>query len=397
MKRIVIANFYPVWPAVGGGQRRIYFLARELSKEFDVELVVPERAGATRTIEFGRSFRETRVAVEPRFRALETRLDREVRMAADLAYARFWDECRGYQEELGARLARADAAVTAHPYSIAAIRSALQSRDIPVVFDSQNVEVRQKTPVLKDFPDYLAVIRDIERMAIEQSQLTMACSPSDAEAFAAEYGVDPDRIVLIENGVDGIGVPNVPDDVIAQLRARLGVADRLVAVFGGSFHHPNFRAVERIIEMAAELPHVVFVILGTVCNHPALADLKAANIRCLGELDESAKWMVFSMADIGLNPMELGSGTNIKMFEYAAAGLAVLSSPFGARGIGLEPGREFLVSGIEEMPALLGRYTAADRPDLGAMGLRARHRVAEIADWSVIGQRYRAAFRQLLA
>ena len=38
-------------------------------------------------------------------------------------------------------------------------------------------------------------------------------------------------------------------------------------------------------------------------------------------------------ADIGLNPMVSGSGTNLKIPEYLAFGLAVLSTNFGARGI----------------------------------------------------------------
>lgn len=397
MKRVVIANFYPVWPAVGGGQRRIFFLARELSKEFDVEIVAPERSGMNRTVTFSRSFRETRVVADARFRTLETRLDSEVQMAADLAYTKYWDECRQYQDVLAARLAKADVAITAHPYSIGAILQARGGRDLPVIFDSQNVEFQQKTSVLKDFPDHLDAIRKIERLALEASDLTMACSVADARAFGEEYGVDPERIVIIENGVDALGVPPVPAEVVSQLRARLGVADRLVAIFGGSYHHPNFRAVERILATAERTPDVIYVILGSVCNHPMLQDVKAQNVRCLGLVEESTKWMAFTMADIGLNPMELGSGTNIKMFEYAAAGLPAMSTEFGARGIPLEAGTEYLAVEIDEMARVLGELGVADRPRLAEIGRRARTTVTETADWSAIGRRYRDAVRGLCA
>lgn len=395
MKRVVIANFYPVWPAVGGGQRRIFYLARELSNEFDVELVVPERSGTTKTVEFGRSFRECRVAVEARFRNSEIKLDEEVRMAADLAYARHWEECTQYQEVLANRLASADVAITAHPYSIAAVRSALRGRDIPVIFDSQNVEARQKLSVLKDFPAHMEVIRGIERMALEQSDLTLACSQADAQAFGEDYGIDPTAVLIIENGVDAVGVPDVPGEVLAQVRARLGLERRLSAVFGGSYHHPNFRAAERILEVAPQVPDMVFVILGSVCNHPMLQNLSAVNVRCLGQVDESVKWMAFRTADIGLNPMELGSGTNIKMFEYAAAGLPALSTGFGARGIPLEAGTEYLPAELDAMPRVLGALSITDRERLAGIGQRARRKVTDIADWTAIGRRYRDAVRGL--
>ena len=397
MKKVVIANFYPVWPPVGGGQRRIFYLARELSKEFDVEIVAPERSGTTKTIEFSRSFRECRVAVEAKFRNCEVKLDEEVRMAADLAYARHWEQCVQYQEVLATRLASADVAITAHPYSIAAIRAALGNRDIPVIFDSQNVEARQKLSVLKDFPAHIEVIRSIERMALEQSDLTLACSEADALAFGEDYGIDPSAVVIIENGVDAIGVPHVPGEVLAQIRARLGLEGRLSAVFGGSYHHPNFRAAERILEVAQQVPDMAFVILGSVCNHPMLQNPTNENVRCLGEVDESVKWLAFRTADIGLNPMELGSGTNIKMFEYAAAGLPAMSTGFGVRGIPLEAEIEYLPVEIEAMPRVLGSLTINDRERLAGIGKRACRKVTDLADWTAIGRRYRDAVRHLCA
>lgn len=397
MKRVIIANFYPVWPPIHGGQRRIFYLARELSGEFDVEIVTPDRSGITNTVEFSSSFRECRVAVGRQFSKFEAKLQRDVKMSSDLSYAMHWKECIEYQKVLTERLAVADVAITAHPYSILAIRSALRNRDIPVIFDSQNVEARQKLSVLKDFPVHMEVIRGIERMALEQSDLTLACSEADALAFGEDYGIDPSKIVIIENGVDALGVPHVPSEVLAQLRSRLGLEQRLCAVFGGSFHHPNFLAAERILGVAQQVPDIIFVILGSVCNHPMFRNLSAANVRRLGQVEESVKWMAFQAADLGLNPMELGSGTNIKMFEYAASALPAVSTGFGARGIPLEPETEYLPAEIEDLPRLLGAMSIADRERLADIGQHARRKVRDVADWTVIGLRYRDAVRDVCA
>jgi glycosyltransferase involved in cell wall biosynthesis len=397
MKKVIIANFYPVWPPIGGGQRRIFFLARELSKEFQVDIVVPERQGVSKILQFSPTLRQTHVGVEVQFRTLEQRLENEVRMAADVAYAMHWEECHHYQEVLADRVACADAVVTAHPYSIWAILKARGDRSIPVVFDSQNVEGRGKASVLDGFDAYLDEVRNIERRALESADCIFACSETDATAFAEDYGMDAKGITIIENGVDAVGVPIVAEDIRERLRVDLGLSDRLAAVFGGSYHYPNFQAVQRIVDVAQTTPQIVFIFLGSVCNHDILKYTKAENIICLGEVDESTKWMMFSVADMGLNPMELGSGSNIKMFEYAAAGLPSISTRFGARGIALQPDQEFLLAEVHEMASLLGRLDLASRGKLRKMGARAQKKVLAVADWSVIGKRYLEAFRSLTA
>lgn len=396
MKRVVIANFYPIWPPLGGGQRRIFFLARELAKDFDVEIVVPERGGISQLTEFSSSFRQCCVAVEDQFRKSESDINQDVKMASDLAYATYWHQCIEYQSVLARRVANADVVISAHPYSIKAIRSALAGRDIPVIFDSQNVEFRQKFSILKDFPKYLETIRDIEKLALETSAMTIACSELDARGFEDEYGFNVDQVVIIENGVDTLGVQTISNDIIAQIRSRLNISDQVVSLFGGSMHAPNLLAVERILEFARDVPHMMFLILGSVCDHPPLKAARAfGNVRCLGGVTESVKWIAFQIADIALNPMELGSGTNIKMFEYAAAGRATVSTAFGARGIPLVDGTDYLAAEIDAFPTVLGRLSHEDRPKLAEIGRHARDKVAAVADWSVIGKRYRNAVRAL--
>ncbi len=55
--------------------------------------------------------------------------------------------------------------------------------------------------------------------------------------------------------------------------------------------------------------------------------------RTFGVVDEAAKEQLLHAADVALNPMFGGSGTAVKMFDYMAAGLPVISTAVGARGI----------------------------------------------------------------
>jgi len=386
--RVVIANFYPVWPPMGGGQRRIYFLARELSKRFDVEIVVPAWEGTCKALELNPHLKEIRVPIDRRFLALHRKLHTEVKFAGDLSYALYWRESHLYQDILSRRVLDAVAAITAHPYSIYALQEAVSGQGIPIVFDSQNVEVQQKQDVLSATPQYLKEIRAVEAAAIQYSDLTIACSESDALTYEKEYGINRQSIVIIENGVDALGVPVVEDRYVSEMREKMGLSGRLLAIFAGSLHFPNLRAIEHVVKLAERLPRITFLILGSVCKCEQLRGSVPPNIVKLGEVDENIKWLAFSLSDIGLNPMEQGSGSNIKMFEYAAAGLTILSTEFGARGVPLRPDHEFVLSETDHMEAALRELNQMERREVRERGARAREAITAAADWTVIGRRY---------
>jgi glycosyltransferase involved in cell wall biosynthesis len=87
-----------------------------------------------------------------------------------------------------------------------------------------------------------------------------------------------------------------------------------------------------------------------------------------------------------LNPMEFGSGTNLKMLDFFAAGVAVLSTPIGARGIDVVDGIHCRIAEIDAfVPALVGMLDA--KPDATeAMTRAARSLVEEQFDWARIAQ-----------
>ena len=50
----------------------------------------------------------------------------------------------------------------------------------------------------------------------------------------------------------------------------------------------------------------------------------------LGECSDIGRQIIFDAADVALNPMQSGSGTNLKMLDYFAAGLPVVTTAIGA-------------------------------------------------------------------
>ena len=133
-----------------------------------------------------------------------------------------------------------------------------------------------------------------------------------------------------------------------------------------------------------------------MCNFPGLLRTLPANVLMLGQLPEAEKWLAYVVSDLALNLVVSGSGSNVKMFEYAAAGLPILSTEFGARGTGLRPGEHYYPTGLEDFAARLAELAGADRAALAQVGAAGKRQVRETSDWQVIGRRYRALVAELI-
>jgi glycosyltransferase involved in cell wall biosynthesis len=163
----------------------------------------------------------------------------------------------------------------------------------------------------------------------------------------------------------------------------------------GSWHPPNVEAAQRMVEVADDLSTVAFLMVGSHCTALEGQTLPD-NVALCGELPDALKRSLLWSADLGLNPVVRGSGTNLKLVEYFAAGLPVVSTPLGARGLDVRADEHLWTAPLEEFGAAI--TTALSRPEEGAaMAVRARRLVDEELDWTVIGARYRDAVAAVLA
>jgi glycosyltransferase involved in cell wall biosynthesis len=89
---------------------------------------------------------------------------------------------------------------------------------------------------------------------------------------------------------------------------------------------------------------------------------------------------VLRAADIALNPVDIGSGTNLKLVQYMAAGLAIISTETGIRGI--ERGSE--VCAVADRPRFAERLEQLqkDLPLRAEMGRMARREAEKHFDWA---------------
>ena len=72
------------------------------------------------------------------------------------------------------------------------------------------------------------------------------------------------------------------------------------------------------------------------------------NVLAFGTVDELEKYEIYK-SDIAINPMFSGSGTNIKMLDYFSAGIPVVTTKTGARGLTIENNKEAIICSPDSM------------------------------------------------
>lgn len=384
-KKVVVANTFPVFPPQGGGQIRLYQLYKGLSLKADVVMVnlapTEDTAG---TRELAPGFTEVLVPRAWAIREENARLEQRINVpCGDISAVLQCKLAPNFITALHDACDGADVVVASHPYAYPALKLVW---DGPIYYESLNVEYDLKLGIYGADSPWLQAVEEVEGECARRSPRVFACSPADAERMAELYGLDPMLLSVVPNGVDTSALP-YHDPVERQAkRQELGLGERPLVLFMGSMHTPNVEALELLLHSANDCPELDFVVLGSVCW--AYKQDVPDNVRLIGVVDEEEKLAWLALADIGFNPMLSGSGTNLKILDYAAAGLAIVSTSFGARGGVLEAEEHFWQAEQDNLTTLLKQVAALPAEERSAITRAARERVESTVDWRAVASAY---------
>lgn len=380
---ITVTSTFPIYPPQGGGQARIYNLYKNIAKEYDVDIVSftgVDQKGYEGYIANG--LKEIRIPKSGKHQELEWKMEKKAKLPiTDIAMITL----SGYTPEYGKRLKesieKSDVVIISHPYLYYEAKNYLCG--CPFVYEAHNIEFAMKESMLPDSSikrELLQRVYEIEKECCDKSEFIVTCSAEDQIALHKYYGAPLDKMIQVPNGVDCKKVHFTTIEQRLENKMRLGLEHNTIGVFMGSWHKPNLEACEKIFEIALQCSETQFLLIGSQCVFFKEKKLPE-NVGLLGVVSEEVKAKIFETVDFALNPMLSGSGTNLKMFDYMAGGIPVITTEFGARGI--EDKEGFIISTISNIPKYICDFSIKRMREKVEC---ARQCALEKYDWNQISQ-----------
>ncbi len=400
---LLVADNQVLDPPVGGGRIRIHELYRHMAMlDFDITYI-----GAYDWP--GPAYRDQMLA--PRFREIVTPLtqphfahDRRYRRATggkttiDVTIPKLLKYSPRFRRMAGQFGSAADAIVISHPWVYPYVPRRPNQK---LIYDAHNCEYVVKQQILGDSSTgrkLVEEVRELESKLCNDADLIFVCSDDDAEQFVRLYGIRREKIVRVPNGVDIEAIrPATPVERDWARRELDLPIDKPVLIFIGSGYGPNTEAAAFIVKtIAPRMSQCAFAIAGSVKESYQAANGSRApeNVVWLGTVEAERRVAFYHAADIALNPMFSGSGTNLKMLDYFAAGLPVVSTPAGARGLELGPD-DCIVCSVEEF-VLRVEQLLNDGDACSRIGTDARRLAVDRYSWSMIAANAAEAVRKIL-
>lgn len=180
-----------------------------------------------------------------------------------------------------------------------------------------------------------SLVKKIELESFKKAANIFFCSQRDRDQFKFDYPEIEAKTYIVPNGIlmEQFKYNSIER---SEIRRKHNIDEnKKVLLFTGSRFLPNIHALEFLKNWAHEHQlflkenNLLFLIAGTVSEATQDTDY----LKIVGKVQEMTPY--FWASDFGMNPVESGSGTNVKMIEFLAAKLPIITTTFGARGLKL--------------------------------------------------------------
>lgn len=337
--RVTVLDMQPIDPPVGGGRLRLLGLYHALGSKIRCSYIgsYDWPGESYRCHQLTETLEEIDIPLSAAHHAAARELSYKIggKSVIDIAFGRQGNLSPEYIDAAKASIQDADIVVFSHPWVYPLVKDDI-SPNQTIVYDSQNVEGFLRAQLLDeanlDEAKLLHDLVDDELRLCQRADLILTCSQEDLERFNRIYRISAEKMRVIPNGVMAFEHKCPSSDERLAAKRQFGLDKiSLIAFFIGSAYGPNVEAANFIVhELAPAIGDVFFVIGGGV---GAQVSSDQSNVLVTGPLSDDQRKLWLTAADIAVNPMFSGSGTNIKMFDFMAMGLPVVTTDVGARGI----------------------------------------------------------------
>lgn len=385
MRILCLTPFIP-WPLNRGTHQRVYHLLKSLSQRHQLTLfsLDPDNQGAEHQDVFEafcQRVERVPVALNP-WRSLSRRL-----LSPQPETMHHWDLpdvrerlARLLQSERFDAIYCEDICMTQYLFEI--------NPDLPVITDRNRVDLEymsEKAPYIKGLRQRLAFhenslkLARFEQRVIERFRHQVVCSPEDRDFLDQRFGICP---TVVGNGFD-------PDYFCPQPWQRTD-AQPVLCFTGAMDYAPNADAMAWFVEsiyplLREQLGDFRLRIVGINPDETVRSYGRLPGIEVTGAVADIRP--AYAACDLYIAPLRIGGGTRLKILEALGMGKAVVSTPTGAQGLGLEHGRTVRfadsASGFaQEIVTLL-----AQPEQLAAQALAGRAHALAHFSWAQAGER----------
>lgn len=208
----------------------------------------------------------------------------------------------------------------------------LRQSGIRFAIDTVDVHfLREQTAVERGVKDYgtaeeIDARKKRELSTYRMADLLIAASTEDSQALAEEV---PDCRILI-----------VPIIVLPLPRSN-GPRDKMLVFIGGFRHAPNVDGVLWFVReifqlVTAKQPEAKLAIIGSHTPVEIHELRHVPGVRVVGFAYDTSPWL--DEAAVSIAPLRYGAGMKGKVTEALSAGTPVVTTTFGAQGLGAVPG-----------------------------------------------------------
>jgi glycosyltransferase involved in cell wall biosynthesis len=325
-RKLLVVSDSPVWTARDAGRNRMFQLCRALAPELEVVIVSARASGEPPFVgEVAPGVRELRVPASTPF---HDTVQREARTACALLFSQ------------------------------PGVLPAIEARGIPLWYDAAN---------------------SVDEACARAADVILSALRDDTDG----------RTLHVPDGTDTRAIAFTAQEGREALKARLAIHDSPLALFIGGEQPHEVEALKRIVEFAAHLPDVAFLVAGRAGNDldPAM---QPENVALLGEVDDITRTLCLQACDVALNPVEDRAGGASGVLDCFAAGLPVISTEKGARALGVEGATHCLITSIAEFPTAIEEVLGEGSDAARRRAIAARRYVEDNLDWNDIVRRVKS-------
>lgn len=395
-KKILVLSTYSCYPPEGGGQHRLYNLYSLLAKKFDITICsIIESNKPYQNLILNNGLKQICMPQSRSHAEAQWEIEKKIGVNLyDVCMIDFVEMSTDYVRTVEELMDDSDIVIFSHPY-LYGLRKYMRNNQI-ALYEAHNMEYLLKKDYIRD-QYYSEKVFHIERDACRESGLTLVTSNDDKTNLIEYYDARSENIIVIPNGVDTSRILEISADERETQKKYTGMPDRPVVLFVGSWHPPNLEALKFIVDnLEKQCRDCIFMVIGSVSDYYYHEFGKLPeNILAFGTVSEEEKYELYKLADIAINPMFSGSGTNLKMLDYMSAGIPVISTPIGARGIEIENYKHAIVCPAEQISEKIAEFIM-NKSLQEKLRKNGRKLVEERYSWNKIARKLEHALRSMM-